>query len=120
MPSAKRRDSRSLIGDRSSRLDCAPLAREEGTTITLFNAVVRNDIDRFHLVAAVIDRVPKLGYHAAYAKQAIRDQLIEHREYISVTVTICRRSATGGGRTRERYSRRREDADARQKGERGA
>ena len=40
-------------------------------------------MDRFHLVADVIDRVPKLGYHAAYAKQAIRDKLIEHSEYIT-------------------------------------
>jgi len=58
--------------------------KEEGTTTTPFDMVVRNDMDRFHLVADVIDRVPKLGYHAAYAKQAIRDKLIEHREYITV------------------------------------
>jgi xylulose-5-phosphate/fructose-6-phosphate phosphoketolase len=45
--------------------------------------VVRNDLDRFHLVDDVIDRVPKLGYIAAYAKQAIRDKLIEHKEYIA-------------------------------------
>jgi xylulose-5-phosphate/fructose-6-phosphate phosphoketolase len=44
--------------------------------------VVRNDLDRFHLVADVIDRVPGLGPIAAYTKQAIRDKLIEHREYI--------------------------------------
>jgi xylulose-5-phosphate/fructose-6-phosphate phosphoketolase len=35
------------------------------------------------LVADVIDRVPKLGYHAAYVKQAVRDKLIEHKEYIT-------------------------------------
>ena len=57
--------------------------KEEGTTTTPFDMVVRNDMDRFHLVADVIDRVPKLGYHAAYAKQAIRDKLIEHAEYIT-------------------------------------
>ena len=57
--------------------------KEEGTTTTPFDMVVRNDMDRFHLVADVIDRVPKLGYHAAYAKQAIRDKLIEHKEYIT-------------------------------------
>jgi len=56
--------------------------KEEGTTTTPFDMVVRNDLDRFHLVADVIDRVPRLGYMAAYAKQAIRDKLIEHREYI--------------------------------------
>jgi xylulose-5-phosphate/fructose-6-phosphate phosphoketolase len=43
---------------------------------------VLNDIDRFHLVADVIDRVPKLGAIAAYAKQLIRDKLIEHEQYI--------------------------------------
>jgi xylulose-5-phosphate/fructose-6-phosphate phosphoketolase len=56
--------------------------KEEGTTTTPFDMVVRNDLDRFHLVADVIDRVPKLGPVAAYAKQAIRDALIEHAEYI--------------------------------------
>jgi xylulose-5-phosphate/fructose-6-phosphate phosphoketolase len=44
---------------------------------------VLNDLDRFHLVSDVIDRLPKLSVRAAYAKQAIRDKLIEHREYIS-------------------------------------
>jgi xylulose-5-phosphate/fructose-6-phosphate phosphoketolase len=57
--------------------------KEEGTTTTPFDMVVRNDMDRFHLVADVIDRVPKLGYHAAYVKQAVRDKLIEHKEYIT-------------------------------------
>jgi xylulose-5-phosphate/fructose-6-phosphate phosphoketolase len=57
--------------------------KEEGTTTTPFDMVVRNDLDRFHLVADVIDRVPKLGYIAAYTKQAVRDKLIEHKEYIT-------------------------------------
>jgi xylulose-5-phosphate/fructose-6-phosphate phosphoketolase len=56
--------------------------KEEGTTTTPFDMVVRNDLDRFHLVADVIDRVPKLGYVAAHTKQAIRDKLIEHSQYI--------------------------------------
>jgi xylulose-5-phosphate/fructose-6-phosphate phosphoketolase len=43
---------------------------------------VINDLDRFHLVGDVIDRVQKLGERAAYAKQEIRDKLIDHREYI--------------------------------------
>ena len=57
--------------------------KEEGTTTTPFDMVVRNDLDRFHLMLDVIDRVPRLGYHAAYPKQAIRDKLIEHKEYIT-------------------------------------
>lgn len=57
--------------------------KEEGTTTTPFDMVVLNDLDRFHLVEDVIDRVPKLGTRAAYAKQTIRDKLIEHRQYIT-------------------------------------
>jgi phosphoketolase len=54
-----------------------------GTTSTPFDMVVRNDLARFHLVADVMDRVPQLGPKAAYAQQAIRDKLIEHKEYIA-------------------------------------
>lgn len=57
--------------------------KEEGTTTTPFDMAIRNDIDRFHLVADVIDRVPSLGYTAAYVKQMVRDKLIDHREYIT-------------------------------------
>ena len=57
--------------------------KEEGTTTTPFDMVVMNDLDRFHLVADVIDRVPQLGPRAAYVKQAIRDKLIEHKHYIA-------------------------------------
>jgi len=56
--------------------------KEEGTTTTPFDMCVLNDIDRFDLVADVIDRVPKLGYHAAYIQQYVRNKLIEHGEYI--------------------------------------
>ncbi len=57
--------------------------KEEGTTTTPFDMTVLNDLDRFHLVADVIDRVPRLGARAAYAKQAIRDKLLEHKQYIA-------------------------------------
>jgi xylulose-5-phosphate/fructose-6-phosphate phosphoketolase len=43
---------------------------------------VRNDLDRFHLVMDVIDRVPFLGTRAAYVKQAMEERLIEHKHYI--------------------------------------
>ncbi len=56
--------------------------KEEGTTTTPFDMTVLNDLDRFHLAGDVIDRVPSLGSQAAYAKQAIRDRLIDHKQYI--------------------------------------
>ena len=56
--------------------------KEEGTTTTPFDMCVMNDIDRFHLVMDVIDRVPSLGYRAAYLKQQMRDRLIEHHNYV--------------------------------------
>ena len=57
--------------------------KEEGTTTTPFDMAVRNEIDRFHLISDVIDRLPQLGSRAAYAKQAIRHTLTQHRQYIS-------------------------------------
>src|SRR5678810_84853 len=57
--------------------------KEEGTTTTPFDMVVRNDLDRFHLVMDVIDRVQKLGPSAAYVKQALFEKLVEHKRYIS-------------------------------------
>ncbi|MCC7412762.1 MAG: phosphoketolase family protein [Gammaproteobacteria bacterium] len=56
--------------------------KEEGTTTTPFDMVVRNDLDRYHLVCDVVDRVSAIGARGAYVKQAMRDHLIEHRQYI--------------------------------------
>jgi xylulose-5-phosphate/fructose-6-phosphate phosphoketolase len=55
---------------------------DEGTTTTPFDMVVLNRLDRFHLMADAIDRVPSLGGSAAYAQQAIRDKLVEHTRYV--------------------------------------
>jgi xylulose-5-phosphate/fructose-6-phosphate phosphoketolase len=56
--------------------------KEEGTTTTPFDMVVLNDLDRFHLVADVLDRVPSLGSRAVYVKQLIRDKLLDHKAYV--------------------------------------
>jgi len=56
--------------------------KEEGTTTTPFDMVVLNDLDRFHLVMDVIERVPKLANVGAHAKQSMRDKLLEHTQYI--------------------------------------
>ncbi len=79
--------------------------KEEGTTTTPFDMVVLNELDRFHLVEDVIDRLPQLGARAAYFKQAIHDKLIEHKQYIESTATTCRRSAAGNGVRKKRRSR---------------
>ncbi len=56
--------------------------KEEGTITTPFDMAVLNDLDRFHLAGDVVDRLPQLQSQAGYVKQALRDKLIEHREYI--------------------------------------
>ncbi len=76
--------------------------KEEGTTTTPFDMCVLNEIDRFHPVGDVIDRVPKLGPRAAYVKQAIRDKLIDHKQHIDrygedmPAITGWRRGAGAG------------------------
>ena len=57
--------------------------KEEGTTTTPFDMAVLNDLDRWHLVGDVVDRVPGIGPRAAYVKQALHEKLVEHRRYIA-------------------------------------
>ena len=55
--------------------------KEEGTTTTPFDMVMLNDLDRFHLVMDVIDRVPSLGSRVAHIRQLMIDQRLRHRQY---------------------------------------
>jgi len=55
--------------------------KEEGTTTTPFDMVVMNDMDRYHLVMDVIDRVPGLGQRAARVNQLMLDKRTEHKMY---------------------------------------
>ena len=56
----------------------------EGTTTTPFDMVVLNDLDRFHLVNDVIDRLPHLGSRGVYTKQYLTNKLLDHKAYIEV------------------------------------
>ena len=56
--------------------------KEEGTITTAFDMTVLNELDRFHLVMDVIDRVPRAGERGIYLKQRLQDKLIEHKTYI--------------------------------------
>ncbi len=59
--------------------------KEEGTTTTPFDMVMLNDLDRFHLVTDVIDRVPDLGERAAHLRQEMVDERLRHRAYTRET-----------------------------------
>ena len=54
--------------------------KEEGSTTTPFDMTVRNDLDRFHLVKDVAERVPKLAPRAAHVAQAMREKLMQHHD----------------------------------------
>lgn len=56
--------------------------KEEGTITTYFDLTVLNDLDRFHLVQDVINRLPKLGAEGDKLKQLMKNKLIEHKKYI--------------------------------------
>ena len=56
--------------------------KEEGTTTTPFDMAVRNDLDRFHLVRDVIDRLPNPGPRGAQLTEIIKAKLLEHQRYI--------------------------------------
>jgi xylulose-5-phosphate/fructose-6-phosphate phosphoketolase len=55
--------------------------KEEGTTTTPFDMVMLNDMDRYHLVMDVIDRVPGLGQRAAGLRQEMVDERLRVRAY---------------------------------------
>jgi xylulose-5-phosphate/fructose-6-phosphate phosphoketolase len=57
--------------------------KEEGTITTSFDMTVLNEMDRFHLVMDVIDRLPSNGSKGVYLKQQMMDKLIEHKHYIN-------------------------------------
>ncbi|MGW2280230.1 phosphoketolase family protein [Streptomyces sp. NPDC001770] len=56
--------------------------KEEGTTTTPFDMLVRNDLDRYRLVMDVVDRVPGLGVRAVAVRQAMADARTRHHAYI--------------------------------------
>ncbi len=58
--------------------------KEEGTITTAFDMRVQNDLDRFHLVQDVVDRLTGLGSKGAYLKQIMQDKLIKHKQYIDM------------------------------------
>jgi xylulose-5-phosphate/fructose-6-phosphate phosphoketolase len=55
--------------------------KEEGTTTTPFDMVMLNDLDRYHLVIDVIDRIPGLASRAGHVRQLMQDKRTEARAY---------------------------------------
>jgi xylulose-5-phosphate/fructose-6-phosphate phosphoketolase len=59
--------------------------KEQGTITTPFDMPVLNEMDRWHLVQDVMDRLPQMHGRGDYIKQDIQDKLIEHKQYIRET-----------------------------------
>jgi xylulose-5-phosphate/fructose-6-phosphate phosphoketolase len=57
--------------------------KEEGTITTYFDMTVLNELDRFHLVQDVINRLPQLGSNGIMLRQMMEDKLIGHKKYIN-------------------------------------
>ena len=73
--------------------------KEEGTTTTPFDMVMLNDLDRFHLVIDVIDRVPGLASWAGHVRQLMTDKRITAAPTPASTARTRPRSPAGPGRT---------------------
>jgi xylulose-5-phosphate/fructose-6-phosphate phosphoketolase len=56
--------------------------KEEGTTTTPFDMAVLNELDRFHLIEAVLDYVPRLNTQTAHLRQRVGEKLVQHREFV--------------------------------------
>jgi phosphoketolase len=76
--------------------------KEEGTTTTPFDMVMLNDLDRFHLVIDVIDRVPGVSERAAHPRQHMVDERLRHARTPGRWVRTCQTCATGPGRAATR------------------
>ena len=81
--------------------------KEEGTTTTPFDMVMLNDLDRFHLVIDVIDRVPGLGSNYAALRQQMVDKRIHARQYTRAhgdDIPRCGIGLAGGPRDAGRFA----------------
>jgi XFP C-terminal domain len=85
--------------------------KEEGTTTTPFDMVMLNDLDRFHLVIDVVDRLPGLSQPAAHLRQQMEEERLRARAYTREHGTTLQRSPAGRGRTERRPRRQRRIGD---------
>ena len=81
--------------------------KEEGTTTTPFDMAMLNDLDRFHLVMDVIDRVPGLTDRAAALRRHMLDERLRHRAHTRDVGDDAPTCATGSGPAPRRRPRRR-------------